>query len=741
MRLSQITLSLIFLASAVFGADKYSYSWTLGSGSDLYPNSGAYFLMPERTVKTGIDEGNPFRELKKDVPQCIWSMPAFDFDKDNYGAINHPFYLTIKFKDEGRKVTLYSGKGGDGLYGKGYIGSIGGKADNKWKEETLIIPRSMLRSVDGKVFTFSAADMHYEIKISKMTLFSEAAEELKDKDKIIAEAFAGDAEKRAELKKTLSSKFRDLGFPDPGSAPDYTQAEKNRGFKVFFPPVNRQLYKNSNPAPGESKETGEVFACPGEFESLVIAVKGIKEKPGKITLSVLTFSGEKEGITTELRKAVYDDQRIGSSWDTNYRNVPERLIQEATLNVTEKELGIFYARFKVPDSAAAGVYYGAFSISGAAGEPVSVPFKLTVYPFTLEAPDNATHGLFYYIDYGDYSPLELEDMRDHGINTLVAGFLPRPASGSQGPDDKPVKNFLEGAKKSGFKSPLICNTGNLASNNKDYANIIQKVLDLSSSAGFKDTAFFPVDEPHTKPRQDKAFQLCTMTKAVSGARTFITLNPAAEKVLEPVLDDYCYNLVYMNDQTISNTVKSRHNLMYYTSSITTDPRLNRFTAGYYFAKSKAAAVYYFAYMLFEGDPYLDWDGGNRDWNMVYPSLTSTLHDPTVQWEALREGVDDYRYIYTLRQYIKKADKAGKKDEAGAADRVLNDIMKKVSADGKKATGPEGAIEGDLRLKDSKLDTELLKRSASQTEDAWPDEARRKIAEQIMVIAAALQRNK
>ena len=736
----RILFPLLFLVSSVLASGQNSFTWNLGTSSDLSPGNGAYFTMPDRAPKSGTDEGNSYRQLKSNVPQCIWALPAFDFDKENYGAINHAFYLTVKFKDEGGKVAFYSGKGGDGLYGKGPIGFIGGKSDGKWKEETLIIPRSMLRSFDGKVFAFSAGGIGYEIKISKMTLFSEAAEELKEKEEIIAKAFENDSNKRAELKRSLSGKFRDLGLPDPGLAPEFTKEEIERGFRAFFPPVNRQLYRNSNAVPGELKTPAEVYACPGQFESIIVAIKGIGAGPGEISLSLPDFAGEKTGINCEIRQAVYDDQRIGSSWDTNYRNVPERLIHVKALNVAGKELGIFYVCFSVPESAAPGEYAGTFIISGRKGALASVPVKLTVYPFKLEAPDRATHGVFYYIDAGEASPFELMDMRNHGIDTLAAGFMPRLANVSlAGSDDGSVKEFLGLAKKFGFKSPLVCNTGNLGVGYKDYNGVIQKTLSLASAAGFKDTAFFPVDEPHTKPKQDKAFKLCTTTKSVSGARTFITLNPNAEKVLEPVLDDYCYNITYINDDVINSTVNSKHELMFYTAGIGTDPTVNRFTAGYYFAKSKARTMFYFAYMLFEGDPYLDWDGGNRDWNVVFPSMDSPFHDPTVEWESLREGVDDYRYIYTLQQSIKKADKAGKKTEAGAADRVLADIMKKVSSNGKKATGPEGVIEGDLRLKGTKLDPELLKRSASQAADAWPDEARRKIAEQIILLNTALQK--
>ena len=37
-----------------------------------------------------------------------------------------------------------------------------------------------------------------------------------------------------------------LGLPDPGTRPPYSAAEKARGFRVFFPPINRALFANSD---------------------------------------------------------------------------------------------------------------------------------------------------------------------------------------------------------------------------------------------------------------------------------------------------------------------------------------------------------------------------------------------------------------------------------------------------------------------------------------------------------------
>jgi len=64
-------------------------------------------------------------------------------------------------------------------------------------------------------------------------------------------------------------------------------------------------------------------------------------------------------------------------------------------------------------------------LAAASGGAAEIPLAVTVLPFRLEHPEHATHGLFYYTDNGSYSPFELMDMRDHGMDTAVAGLLPR----------------------------------------------------------------------------------------------------------------------------------------------------------------------------------------------------------------------------------------------------------------------------------------------------------------------------
>jgi hypothetical protein len=86
------------------------------------------------------------------------------------------------------------------------------------------------------------------------------------------------------------------------------------------------------------------------------------------------------------------------------------------------------------------------------------------------------------------------------------------------------------------------------------------------------------------------------------------------------------------------------------------------------------------------------DGDSRDWCAAYPGRDGPI--PTLDWEGVGEGVDDLRYINTLRSMAEQCRKLGgpaaqKANQATAElDRLLSDdtttsaydFMKKLSND-------------------------------------------------------------
>ena len=63
------------------------------------------------------------------------------------------------------------------------------------------------------------------------------------------------------------------------------------------------------------------------------------------------------------------------------------------------------------------------------------------------------------------------------------------------------------------------------------------------------------------------------------------------------------------------------------------------------------------------------------YSFVYPLATGPV--PSVGWEAIREGIDDHKYISTLTRMIQKAKAAGHKEAAQRAAKILKEITDKI----------------------------------------------------------------
>ena len=99
---------------------------------------------------------------------------------------------------------------------------------------------------------------------------------------------------------------------------------------------------------------------------------------------------------------------------------------------------------------------------------------------------------------------------------------------------------------------------------------------------------------------------------------------------------------------------------------------SRNMAGFEFHRSGAEVATAWGFDCTTDNPYNDFDGGHKDWNVVFPGVDNLT--PTIYWELCREGVDDYRYATTLREGIGRAKPRGEIQAAQRAERVLEPLV-------------------------------------------------------------------
>jgi hypothetical protein len=76
---------------------------------------------------------------------------------------------------------------------------------------------------------------------------------------------------------------------------------------------------------------------------------------------------------------------------------------------------------------------------------------------------------------------------------------------------------------------------------------------------------------------------------------------------------------------------------------------------------------------------------------VYPTEDDLI--PTIGWEAVREGIDDYRYLSTLKRLADKARAAGKKQLVRRADKIFAEVKKMVTMDNYGAAYHKAMVSG------------------------------------------------
>jgi hypothetical protein len=102
------------------------------------------------------------------------------------------------------------------------------------------------------------------------------------------------------------------------------------------------------------------------------------------------------------------------------------------------------------------------------------------------------------------------------------------------------------------------------------------------------------------------------------------------------------------------------------------PAGKRFAHGWFLRSigKGSAGMGWYMYLGISGSPYTDLDG-TADWCYTYPAAEGRNGGVSIDFEALREGTDDMRYIRTLEKSIANA--KTRNISTSEAEKLLNDL--------------------------------------------------------------------
>lgn len=500
----------------------------------------------------------------------------------------------------------------------------------------------------------------------------------------------------------------------------------------------RMTYMDSIPQKHEVVDKIHTFAAQGDYAVWYFTVHNPvgSRRIGNAEITDLKLADNSALIpakSVDLSSITFDDYPSSSC---NYMNIPERILPlSGKFAAPEGSYNrIFWFQSKLPENQKPGIYTG--SAKFICGEKtISLPITLRVLPFKLEEPKNmfwATYSNAYHNQKRHYAPevteRYLKDMVDYGMKGIhynnAMSFEPA------------MKKVQEARKKIGMNGPLILagigaerraaeiagykkGSGKLRYINKEgvekfwyefpelrkgFQDVLRRYDELVKkfgAPGYNDWYYLGHDEAHLHKETFASaiwqFRLCKE----AGFKSVATIYPP-ERV-----DDIGEYIDISNNMFIGNNadahkrlteIGKRKNVKYIYlgggSYRGQEGGLmpNRLLAG--FLSYKLGVIGHLAYTFQEPQYPVDHFKRGKTYLLAYPTAKKPkpgekVNIFTVGYEGLREGITDYKYLYTLKCAIEKAKKSGRTAEAAKAEKIMQEIMDMIPYSGDSLAGSNG----------------------------------------------------
>jgi len=463
-----------------------------------------------------------------------------------------------------------------------------------------------------------------------------------------------------------------------------TEAERARGLVLFSRDWMTDVYYNDRPDAAERVEKLTASAFAGEYEPVSFCVLPLKNL-GEMTVTVSELASPGQAsIPAESIDVGYVQYRIsrvtmeGSVYTIAPRLVLPRRSVAAPKDITRR----FWLTVRVPADASPGPYRGAVQIESELGHSFAVPLEFTVRKGSLDPVDipagpwgHVINLPWYDDEVGEWNNVmadrSLTKLRKYGL-TSCSGLPVVTLRGFK--DGNPILDFSTGdmqmkrLKDHGFTMPVVTYCPFIGLNTyyqdqakmkaagfADYSDFIKTIFDaVQTHADW--ARWLPVywnigDEPigdnlkrsiENAEAYQKAFPqgppLFTAASSFRGSDV-----GDAHFRLSKALHVANWNL---HDEASVNLVHGEGgHWAFYNGG-------NRWTYGVYMYKAAKQFDMKFRlswhWNVVAGDPYYALDCREDDYAWCNSSPQGELI-PSVHFERLREGLDDYRYMLTLQR--------------------------------------------------------------------------------------------
>ena len=258
------------------------------------------------------------------------------------------------------------------------------------------------------------------------------------------------------------------------------------------------------------------------------------------------------------------------------------------------------------------------------------------------------------------------DYKNHGMSTVdvtTPYYFQWNKDGT--PQMEHFKAMIRGAKEVGFSNQIYWYLGHYVQvakgqhpgNVRTYDPkvhpkrakfLVETALKLNKELDGPPLCFMPIDEPRIASRKEITIDLFKEIKKVPGAKIMCTTDIGGEMLdiennsqvdRKPLAPGEKERISDRKVWEYNNTAIQSHN-----------PAYSRYIYGYYTWRQDLDGMNSWGPGTTEnsrGNPFEDLDSKYSDYFIFFPHVGGPL--PTPNWEALREGIDDIRYIYQLEK--------------------------------------------------------------------------------------------
>ncbi len=524
--------------------------------------------------------------------------------------------------------------------------------------------------------------------------------------------------------KEVSPQADDLKAPPGGIPPE----ARRRGYLVFARHPLDLIYPGSFPRAQDRGDQVSISASLDEFEPFTFGVRALRDmKNVTVRMEDLAGPGGARLPSSQFDIRVVRPLRFVVSRERKeYLLQPLILEKRPSVSIPAETTLAFWVTAYVPPDTQPGAYKGTLTIGAQGLKSARMTILLEVLPLRLKTPPQM------YLMWGPYEPLNDEamyqkisqDLWDHGMTASwpawtgevgkrdVANKNRRLPKAHLGPMRQGARHRADLWGKTEFAKHPRPSVGapnlhwvirnwdtqkgwdvqwplneHLDSN---VLTLIRMLEEVRKEKRLPEIMYYLYDEAGAHP---DAFPFAVHYFRLLKARfphlkTFTTiggglaLGVAEIDQLAPVVDVLSTNRI--SEQIIRDIRDRGREFQVYNGGTMGQgsPVKDRFFFGFYAWKTTATGVGQWVYHFdrINASPF------RQNHGYSYPSPEGSV--PTIHWEAVREGVDDMRYLVTLWDLILQARDSGQP----AARRAAEAALEKTGAIEDKISIPRGQLE-------------------------------------------------